>query len=111
MSLLLTVTRKGAPTGEPDEQGNPLYGPDTTFPLLVRAVAPASADESAQPTGPRVITGYQVYGYSNQIPLLPTDRLTIRGVPGWQVEGEAGFWESAFGTARGGTEFAVRRSA
>jgi hypothetical protein len=76
----------------------------------VRAVAPTSADESADPTGPRVITGYQVYGYKNQIPLLPTDRLTIRGVAGWQVEGEAGLWESAFGTARGGTEFAVRRS-
>jgi hypothetical protein len=110
MSLTLTVTRRGEPTGEDDEQGNPVATPDSTFQIVVRAVAPNPSDETATDAGARVITGYRVFGYKSLAPLLPSDRLTIRGVPGWQVEGEVGLWESAFGSDRGGTEFVVRRS-
>lgn len=105
----LTVTRRGAKTGVPDAQGNPTYTADTTFTVTVRAAAPNPAEESATLAGANVITGYRIYGYKG-LALLPTDRLTINGVDGWQVEGEVGLWESAFGTSRGGTEFVVRRS-
>lgn len=108
--ITLTVTRKGAPTGADDEQGNPVVGPDTNFPITVRAVAPNPSEETSGDAGANVITGYRIFGYKSLPALLPSDRLIIRGFPGWQVEGEVGLWESAFGTDRGGTEFVVRRS-
>lgn len=110
MSKTLTVTREGTLTTERDGQGNFIRTPESTFTIVVRAVAPNVADESTGDAGQRVITGKRIFGYKDLTPLLPTDRITIDGVDGWQVEGEFGFWESAFGTSRGGTEFVVRRS-
>lgn len=109
MTKTLTVTREGTLTNVRDGQGNFTRTPDTTFTVVVRAVAPNLGDESEGDAGTRVITGKRIYGYKDLV-LLPTDRITIDGVSGWQVEGEPGLWESAFGTSRGGTEFVVRRS-
>lgn len=109
MTKAITVTREGAPTGDRDDQGNPVLGPDVTLTVVVRAIAPNLAEETTADSGVRLITGKRIYGYKDLV-LLPTDRITIDGVPGWQVEGEPGLWESAFGTSRGGTEFVVRRS-
>jgi len=108
----VTVTSPSATPVVPadwDEAGNPIMAPATTSTFDTLApCAPVMADESEEAAGARVITGYRVYGPSGLV-LSPADRLTIRGVPGWQVEGEVGQWNrGSDGTGRG-VEFTVRR--
>src|SRR5690606_3114421 len=99
----VTVTRLGGPTGADDEQGNPIIGPDTTFDIDDVAVAASGSAgggntiENVAAYGPVVITGYTLFLPSGTV-LLASDRLTIRGVSGWQVEGDAsaGQWTSPF---------------
>lgn len=84
----VTGARLGAPTGAYDEQGEPVLGAPTAFTITDVAVAPAVTTESPQAMGLWVVTGYTLYcppGTS----LRPTDVLTIRGVDGWQVDGDS----------------------
>lgn len=107
----VTVTSPSGPAVPPafDEAGSPVLADPTTstFTTLAPCV-PIHADESEQAAGARVITGYRVFGPSGLV-LSPADRLTIRGVSGWQVEGEVYQWNrSSTGTGRG-VEFMVGR--
>lgn len=100
----VTVTRLGAPTDEYDERGNPVLDAPSTFTITDVALAPQTSEETAEAPGVRVVTGYELYCPYDTDPLLPTDRLTIRGVPGWQVAGDttAAGWRSPFdGLGRG----------
>ena len=105
------VTSKGVPTGGYDEGGYPIIGADTTRTVNRVAVAPKSSDESAEAFGQKVITGYSLYLPSGII-LLSTDRIEIRNVPGWQVEGDgaAGQWTSPFSGRGKGVEVAVKKA-
>lgn len=107
----VTVTRPGAATGPDDEQGNPTELPATTFDIDDVAVAPAGSDETPEALGVWVVTGFTLYLPFGTV-LLPADRLTIRGVPGWQVEGDAtaSGWRSPFDGGGRGVVVSVRRS-
>lgn len=114
----ITVFRLGTPTGEDDEQGNPKVGPDTTFDIEHVGVAPSggiagtgASSETASPYGPVVVTGYTLYcPYGTS--LRPSDRVTIRGVEGWQVEGEseATGWRNPFNGLTPGSVISVKRA-
>jgi hypothetical protein len=107
----VTVTRAGAATGEPDEQGNPTPAPATSFTVSDVAIAPAGSDETPEAQGVWVVTGYTLYLPYGTV-LLPDDRLTIRGVDGWQVEGDstAAGWRNPFNGLEPGVVVSVRRS-
>lgn len=107
----VTVTSPSAPVvpAEFDEAGNPVQAAATTFTFTTLApCAPVMADESEEAAGARIITGYRIFGPSGLV-LSPADRLTIRGVPGWQVEGEVGQWNRGSDGSGKGAEFMVRR--
>jgi hypothetical protein len=92
-----------------DEAGAPVLAAPTTFTFTTLApCAPILSDESEEAAGARVITGYRIFGPSG-LALSPADRLTIRGVPGWQVEGELGQWNRGSNGTGKGVEFMVRR--
>lgn len=106
------VTSVGTPIpGEFDAQGYPLIGPETTRAVGRVAVAPKGSEESAEAFGQKVITGYTLYLPSGTV-LLSTDRVEVRGVGGWQVEGDAsaGQWTSPFSGRGRGVEVAVKRA-
>ena len=108
----VTVTREGGPTGEYDELGNPIIGPDTTFTISDVAVAPAGSTEDPQNIGLWVVTGFTLYLPYGTV-LLPTDRLTVRGVEGWQVVGltDASGWRNPFTGSEPGVVVSVKRGA
>lgn len=108
---VVTVTRPGEPTGEFDDGGNPVAGPDVTFDVVDVAVAPAGSEEDPQALGTWVVTGYTLYVPYGTV-LKPSDRLTVRGVDGWQVEGdtEASGWRNPFNGRTPGAVVTVRRS-
>lgn len=108
----VTVTRKGEPTGEYDGQGSPIIGPDTAFDIEDVPVAPAGSTEDPQNIGLWVVTGFTLYLPYGTV-LLPTDRLKVRGVEGWQVVGstEASGWRSPFTGKEFGAVVSVNRSA
>ena len=108
----IIVTSPGAAVpGEYDSQGNPLIGPETKRTINRVAVAPKGSEESAEAFGQKVVTGYTLYLPSGAI-LTADDRLEIRGVEGWQVEGDAtaGQWTSPFSGRGKGVEVAVKRA-
>jgi len=114
----ITVFRKGVPTGGDDEQGNPKVGPDTTFDIEKVAIAPnggiagsGASDETPSPYGPVVVTGYTLY-LPFGAALRASDWITIRGIDGWQVEGEseATGWRNPFNGVTPGSVVSVRRA-
>lgn len=114
----ITVTRKGVPTGADDEQGNPVIGPDTTFDIDYVALAPSAgvsgagaSDETAAAYGAVVVTGFTLFLPYGTV-LHASDRITIRGVEGWQVEGdtEATGWRNPFNGLTPGSVVSVRRA-
>jgi hypothetical protein len=108
----VTVTRPGGPIPDSDDgQGNPILGPPSTFEVSDVAIAPAGSEEDPQALGLWVVTGYTLFlPYGTD--LLPADRLTIRGVDGWQVEGDstAAGWRNPFTGEQPGVVVSVRRS-
>lgn len=107
----ITVTREGALTPARDAQGNPVYAPPTTFNVADVAVEPTGSDETPELMGVWVVTGYRLFLPYGTV-LLPSDRLTIRGVQGWQVEGDstASGWRSPFDGGGRGVVVGVRRA-
>lgn len=107
----ITVTSPSAPVVPAawDEAGSPILAAPTTFTFETLApCAPIMADESEEAAGARVISGYRIFGPSG-LTLSPADRLTIRGVAGWQVEGEVGQWNRSSDGSGRGVQFMVRR--
>lgn len=96
----ITVTRRGADTSTDDAAGNPVVSVPSTFTVSDVALEPVVAEETP---GVFSIVGYRLYSpYGTQF--QADDRITIRGVPGWQVNGstEAAGWRSPFdGLGRG----------
>lgn len=107
----VTVTRKGVPTGEDDELGNPIIGPDTTFDIADVVVAPAGTEEDPQALGLLVVTGFKLFLPYGTI-LYPTDRLAVRGITGWQVVGstEAAGFRNPFTGREAGAVVSVKRA-
>lgn len=111
----VTVTRLGAEDpNNRDELGYPIPAESTTFDIEHVAVAlsgTSGTSESAESTGDLSITGYTLYMPSGT-QLRSTDILTIRGVTGWQVEGDAfaGQWTSPFSGRGKGVEARVKRA-
>jgi len=111
----VTVTREGdLIPGEKDDLGFPVRGEPTTFDIDHVAVAlsgTSGTTESPESTGDLSITGYTLYLPSGT-QLRSTDMLTIRGVQGWQVEGDAasGQWTSPFSGEGKGVEARVKRA-
>lgn len=105
------VTRKGEPNGEYDAQGYPAVGADTTFAIDKVPVAPAGTSEDPQTLGLWVVTGFTLYLPFDTV-LLPTDRLEIRGVKGWQVVGDttAAGYMSPFTGKKAGVVVSVKRA-
>lgn len=95
-----------AVTGE-DAQGNPTYGPPTTVDIEGCLLAPFGEDESAETFGPVTTRGWHIYNRNFNLQFNPDVTFTIRGVPGWQMDGEAGGWRK--GTDKG-VEWTVRRA-
>ena len=107
----ITVTRKGVPTGGYDSGGYPIVGADTTFPIVRVPIAPAGSTEDPQTLGLWVVTGFTLYLPYGTI-LLPTDRIEIRGIPGWQVVGDttASGYLSPFSGKKAGAVVSVKRA-
>jgi len=108
----VTVTRPGAVIpGEWDAQGNPLIGPDETFTIDDVAVAPAGTEEDPQALGLWVVTGFTLYLPYGTV-LHATDRLTVRGIEGWQVVGDtdAAGWRNPFDGVGRGTVVSVKKA-
>ena len=93
----VTVTRKGTATGGYDDQGYPIIGADTTFTVSDVGVEPAGTTEDPQSMGLWVVTGFTLYLPYGTV-LLPTDRIEVRSVSGWQVVGttDASGWRNPF---------------
>jgi hypothetical protein len=107
----ITVTRKGAPTGERDSQGTPTVGPDTVFTVDDVAIEPTGTTESPQAMGVWTVTGYNLFlPYGTE--LVPTDRITIRGSAGWNVvgNGEDSGWRNPFDGRGRGNVVGVKRA-
>jgi len=107
----VTVTRQGGPTGGYDELGNPIIGADTTFDIADVVVAPAGTEEDPQALGLLVVTGFKLFLPYGTI-LYPTDRLTVRGISGWQVVGstEASDWRNPFSGREAGAAVSVKKA-
>lgn len=107
----ITVTRAGGPNGETDGVGNPVILAPSTFTVDDVALAPEGSDETTEAPGVWTVTGYKVFCPYGTV-LLPTDRLTIRGVAGWQVEGDttASGWRSPFDGVGRGVVLMARRA-
>lgn len=108
----VTVTRRGAPIpGEYDVQGTPVLGPTSTFEIEDVAVEPTGTDESPEAMGVWVITGFKLY-LPYGADLLDTDRITIRDIPGWHVEGDSMVtgWRNPFDGKGRGSVISVRRA-
>ena len=107
----VTVTRKGIATGGYDAQGYPIIGADTTFTILDVAIEPAGTMEDPQSMGLWVVTGFTLYLPYSTV-LLPTDRLEVRSVSGWQVVGDitASGWRNPFTGDMPGVVMSVRKA-
>lgn len=109
----VTVTRPGAPiTDTYNDQGNPVLDADSTFTIPGTAIAPTGSTETAEAPGIFVITGYDLFCPFGTVPILPTDRLTIRGVDGWQMTGEStgAGWRNPFNGRTPGVVITVKRA-
>lgn len=107
----ITVTRQSEPTGDIDDGGNPVLADDFSFEVDNVAVAPAGSEEDPQALGLWVVTGYTLYLPYGTV-LKPSDRLTVRGVDGWQVVGdsEAAGWRNPFNGRTPGVVVSVERA-
>lgn len=114
MSETITVIREGQPTGTFDGQGNPILGVATTFPMTIKAFAPAvgpgavASNETPEIYGTHIVSGGTIYGYRGQ-EFRPSDIITIRGDL-WHIEGEIGDWAAIHEGGPEGIVVAVRRS-
>lgn len=107
----ITITRLGAVTSGYDDAGDPNRAAPSTFDVTDVGVAPITSDESAELFGDVAENGYTLYlPYGTE--LLATDRVTVRGVAGWQVVGDARTvdWRSPFSGWTPGTVAIVRRA-
>lgn len=107
----VTVTRIGAVTSGFDEAGDPHRAAPTTFNVTNVGVAPLTSEESMELFGDVAENGYTLYlPYGTE--LLASDRVTVRGVSGWQVDGDARTvdWRSPFTGWEPGTVAVVRRA-
>jgi hypothetical protein len=92
-------------TGE-DAQGNPTFGPPTDLAVTGCLLAPFGENEDATPFGPVTMRGWHIYNRNFALTFTPDVVFTIRGVPGWQMDGLVGAWRK--GTDKG-VEWTVRR--
>ena len=108
---IVTVTRAGGPVAGFDAQGSPLVAADSTFTVLDVAVEPAGTSEDPQSMGLWVLTGFTLYLPYGTV-LLPSDRLEVRGVSGWQVVGDtsASGWRNPFTGGEKGSVVSVKRA-
>jgi hypothetical protein len=108
----ITVTRPGGtPTGAYDTLGNPVLSGGSTFTVDEVAVAPLTPQESAELWGPENRGGYILY-MPHGTALESTDRVAVRGEPGFQVQGDADLaqWRSPFTGWTAGAVAIVRRA-
>lgn len=106
----ITVTRPGAATGSPDALGNPVLAASSTFTVDGVAVAPITPQEAVELWGADNQGGYSLYlPFGTQ--LRSTDRVTVRGEAGFQVQGSADLvqWKSPFTGWEAGAVAVVRR--
>lgn len=106
----ITITRSGAPTGAYDDQGNPILGTDVTLTVSDVALEPLAAEEDDN-SGLWTVLGYRLFcPYGTEF--REDDRLTIRGVDGWQVVGDtaATGWRNPFDGIGRGVVVSARRS-
>lgn len=107
----ITVTRLGEPTGVYDDLGDPVLGPPSTFTVEGVGVAPGTAGETPAEWGFTAENSFTLYlPYGTE--LLPTDVVTVRGISGWQVVGDAGVvdWRNPFTGLEAGTVAVVGRA-
>lgn len=107
----ITVTRPTVLADAWDDSGAPLPGPDEVFTVDDVAIAPQTSDESPEAPGVFVVTAFNLYCPPGTV-FEPSDVITVRGVPGWQVEGEtaASTWRNPFNGSNPGVVVTVRRS-
>lgn len=103
----ITAHIPGAPTGEDDEQGNPILSADTDRTIEGCLLAPFGENEAAETFGPVTTRGWHIYNRDFTLQFDPNVTFTIRGVAGWQMDGEVGAWRK--GTDKG-VEWTVRRA-
>lgn len=101
----ITVIRLGAAVpGEFTDLGDPVLAEPTSFEIGDVAISPAGSVETVSAPGVFVVTGYDLFCPYDAPMLLPSDRFTIRGTPGWQMSGESigAGWRNPFdGRGRG----------
>lgn len=105
--MIVSRIRSGAPTGEYDDQGNPVVGAAVTEPVEIVAFAPQVSEETAEAFGTQVLDAGTVYA-DRDTDIRPSDLLVVRGNT-WQVEGNPRDWLSPYPLARDGLEILVRR--
>lgn len=93
---------------EYDEQGRAKRAAEVVVDVAGCDLAPEGAQESRQMFGQYVVTGYKVFAPAGTT--VDADAtFTIRGVAGWQMEGEVGDWRSRSSGGRRGVVFSVKR--
>lgn len=107
----ITVTRLGATAAGYDEAGNPNRAAATSFTVDNVAVAPLTPQEATEAFGDVNVGGFTLY-LPPTVTLLSTDTVTVRGIAGLQVHGDAGAvkWRSPFTGWEPGSVAIVRRA-
>ena len=105
----ITIHRHGAPTGEYDELGNPIFSPPSSTASDGWAVQPASQAEDQETFGAAPVTGLRLFNRSI-VDIRLTDEVTVRG-DRYKVVGDSAEWVSPFGTGQVGTVVSVERGA
>ena len=105
----ITIHKPGAPTGEYDELGNPIFSTPTSTLSDGWGVEPVQATENQETFGAAPVTGYRLYN-PVVVSVAVTDEVTVRG-DRCKVVGQPAVWESLYGTDLGGVVVSVERVA
>lgn len=105
-----TITVSRVADGQRDSHGNVIPGVESSWDLDGFAVAASTSDDQVSNVGTRVITGYTLYR-RKPADIRTTDSLTIRGIPGWKVDGEVFPWVNPYKARQRGVQFSVKRGA
>lgn len=91
-----------------DKYGDPIAGLPQRIEVPGCAVAPRGSDEPTERGRAGVITGLTVYAPPGT-DIRHTDQVERRGVL-YDIEGDAGEWDSPYSADAKGVEFALRRA-
>lgn len=105
----ITITVPGAPTGVPDEQGNPVLGP----PVVTSSAGwfiPGNNGGAEEPAEYGTSDVLKIRIYNRSVVTVPANaEVSFRGHI-WKVDGAIEPWVSPWGTTLGGVAVTLQRA-